>query len=450
MGAFGAALYAKSLQLQTSSLLELPALKSFTHSAQTATCGKCTNQCTLTINTFPGGGRFISGNQLRARSGRQSIEGTAQPFRLQVEPDSLPAVGARPPGQDRYCPWGSTCLRTSPSGTRFLRSLGYQVVLSDPSSMELYNRGRYSIPSDTVCYPAKLIHGHIENLLDRGSELIFYPCLTYNFDEKKGDNHFNCPVVAYYPELLRANVTRLADVRFLYPYFGLHRPRDFVKKAYAYFREFVPELTAAGGHAPPPSTGTAPTTPGRTRSAPRARGRSATREEHGLQDGGSRRQALPHRPGDQPRYRPHDLLLRHRRAHGGLRVRSGGAGKGATSSTSGPITPACTMQPNIALRREDTELVQLVSFGCGLDAITTDEVREIMEVGRQALHPDQNRRDQQFRRGEDPDTEPPGRHRRAKRGKTMSHTENQSHPVLYPGDEKDAYDPAAHYAAHPL
>ena len=103
----------------------------------------------------------------------------------------------------------------------FFHSLQMNVVISDLSSRALYAKGQYSVPSDTACYPAKLMHGHIENLLDQGVDTIFYPCMSYNFDEQKGDNHFNCPVVAYYPELLASNVEKLKSVRYLYPYLNL-------------------------------------------------------------------------------------------------------------------------------------------------------------------------------------------------------------------------------------
>ena len=98
-----------------------------------------------------------------------------------------------------------------------------------------------------MCYPAKLLHGHVEALVEAGVDAIFYPCMPYNFDEGAGDNNYNCPVVAYYPELLAANVPELKQVRYLYPYFGLHRPRDMERKAGEwFFNEFqVPKREAA-------------------------------------------------------------------------------------------------------------------------------------------------------------------------------------------------------------
>ena len=110
----------------------------------------------------------------------------------------------------------------------FFHSLGFdRGRFADISSRQLYAKGQYSIPSDTACYPAKLMHGHIENLLDKGVDTIFYPCLTYNFDEEKGDNHYNCPVVAYYPELLaRQHREAARQIRYLYPYLRSHRAQN--------------------------------------------------------------------------------------------------------------------------------------------------------------------------------------------------------------------------------
>ena len=87
--------------------------------------------------------------------------------------------------------------------------LGFNVVTSDDSSQKLFIKGQSTIPSDTICYPAKLVHGHIRNLIKKGVKTIFYPAMTKNIDESLGDKNFNCPVVAYYPELLRANNEKL-------------------------------------------------------------------------------------------------------------------------------------------------------------------------------------------------------------------------------------------------
>ena len=106
-------------------------------------------------------------------------------------------------------PFCLNMLENLPFWYTFFTRLGFEVVLSPESSRALYSYGQHTIPSDTVCYPAKIIHGHIEKLLEMDVDAIFYPCLPYNFDEGKGDNHYNCPVVAYYPELIEANVSGL-------------------------------------------------------------------------------------------------------------------------------------------------------------------------------------------------------------------------------------------------
>lgn len=95
----------------------------------------------------------------------------------------------------------------------FFTTLGYEVIVSPPSTRNLYLRGQATIPSDTVCYPAKLMHGHIDALLRMGADTIFYPCMSYNFDEHLSDNHFNCPLVAYYPEVAAANIRALGRVK---------------------------------------------------------------------------------------------------------------------------------------------------------------------------------------------------------------------------------------------
>ena len=98
-----------------------------------------------------------------------------------------------------------------PMWTAVFSSLGFEVVSSGMSSKAIYEKGQFTIPSDTACYPAKIMHGHIEKLCEMGCDTIFYPRLTWNLDEKfynmpSGDNHYNCPVVAYYSELLRGNM----------------------------------------------------------------------------------------------------------------------------------------------------------------------------------------------------------------------------------------------------
>ena len=127
-------------------------------------------------------------------------------------------------------PFGLNMYENLPFWFEFFTRLNFEVVLSPESSRKLYLKGQHTIPSDTVCYPAKLLHGHVEALVEEGVDAIWYPCMSYNNDEGIGDNHYNCPVVAYYPELLAANVPLLKQTKFLNPYVGLWRHKDFEKR----------------------------------------------------------------------------------------------------------------------------------------------------------------------------------------------------------------------------
>lgn len=115
----------------------------------------------------------------------------------------------------------------------FFTALGFEVVASPKSTRELYLLGQHTIPSDTICYPAKILHGHIESLINSGIRTIFYPCLTYYFDEGQSDNHYNCPIVAYYPEVIRSNIPSVKSINYICANLGLHRKEDFKKKIFS-------------------------------------------------------------------------------------------------------------------------------------------------------------------------------------------------------------------------
>ncbi|WP_368184184.1 acyl-CoA dehydratase activase, partial [Anaerotruncus rubiinfantis] len=244
MGAYGAALYAKELGLAESTLISAADLREFVHTSKSAICQHCTNHCNLTVNSFGKGKKFISGNRCERPLGNFTVDTLPNLYRykLQKIKELAPVRGRR--GKIGL-PLGLNMLENVPFWHAFFSDLGFEVVLSDISTRETYTKGQFSIPSDTVCYPAKLLHGHIENLLEKGVTDIFYPCLTYNFDEEKGDNHYNCPVVAYYPELLRANVAELSQepVNFIYPHVGIHIPRKMGEKLYGELWKSFPTLT---------------------------------------------------------------------------------------------------------------------------------------------------------------------------------------------------------------
>ena len=379
MGAFGAALAAKALRLERSSLLSAEELNTFQHSARPLTCNGCTNHCSLTVNTFDGGRRFISGNRCSKPLGGKKHP---LPDLIKYKYDKLRAMEGRGNGtgiRGRIgIPFGLNTYENLPFWYEFFTRLNFEVVLSPESSRQLYIKGQRTIPSDTVCYPAKLLHGHVLSLLEQKVDAIFYPCMSYNFDEGVSDNCYNCPVVAYYPDLIAANLPQLKGMRYLHPYFGLHRPHDFEKRAAAYFQaEFdVPrrETVAAAKAA--------------------YRAYDAYKED-------LRRTADEYIAYARERDLP-IMVVAGRPYHMDPEVNHGIneliSGFGFVLITEDSVAYHMDKQPRTVLNQwtyharmynaaryvctqEDMELIQLVSFGCGVDAITGDEMRSILEEG---------------------------------------------------------------------
>ncbi len=231
MGAYGAALYAKTNSNGQSTLINPEELKHFSHEANVVNCGLCNNNCKLTVNIFDNNRKFIGGNRcerpIKTKSNKPKYN--IFDYKLSLLQEYKPVKGKR--GRIGI-PMGLNMYELLPFWHTFFTELGFEVITSPTSNRDLYLKGQHTIPSDTVCFPAKLMHGHIDYLLENKVETIFYPCLSYNINEGKGDNHFNCPVVAYYPEVIKANVPGIEDVRFIYDYLGIHREKSFIKKMY--------------------------------------------------------------------------------------------------------------------------------------------------------------------------------------------------------------------------
>ena len=379
MGAFGAALAARDLHLERSALLGPQALEKFTHTAKPATCGLCTNHCALTVNTFDGGRRFLSGNRCSRPLGE---EPSRQPDLMRYKYQKLRALHGKGQGSGIRgrigIPFGLNMYENLPFWFELLTRLNFEVVLSPESSRKLYIKGQRTIPSDTVCYPAKLLHGHMEALVEAGVDAILYPCMPYNFNEGVSDNNYNCPVVAYYPELLAANVPELKQTRYLYPYFGLHRPKDFEKHAARWFAdEFqVPKKE--------------------TVAAVKAAYAAYDAYKEDLREMGRRYIDQARREG-----RP-ILVVCGRPYHMDPEINHGIndliTSYGFVLVTEDAVAYLEDKAPRHVLNQwtyharmynaaryvctqPDMEVIQLVSFGCGIDAITGDEMRSILEGG---------------------------------------------------------------------
>ena len=380
MGAFGAALHGRSLveKGHKSSLLSRQELLEFTQKTQNVQCNGCTNHCQLTVSTFAGGRRLISGNRCE-----KPVTGKTAQDDLNLYAYKQKMLAGYKPGPAVRGTIGiPLCLNMYellPFWHAFFTSLGFAVVTSPVSTRAMYIKGQASIPSDTVCFPAKLAHGHIRALADMGIKTIFYPCMSYNIDEHLGDNHYNCPVVAYYPEVLAVNCPELADVTFINEFVGLHRPKDFKKKMYEIMNRYFPgikrgevERAADMGYAE------------YNAHMQRLRDKgaeiiAAARAE------GKRIVVLAGRPyhvDPEVNHGIDALLCRH----------------GAAVITEDSVAWHEEKFPTTVLNQwtyhsrlyaaakycttqKDMDLVQLVSFGCGVDAITTDETREILHEG---------------------------------------------------------------------
>ncbi|MDM0450837.1 acyl-CoA dehydratase activase-related protein [Clostridium perfringens] len=232
MGAYGCALYAKRKNLKESKIISKEDLESFTHKSKIAKCGLCTNRCNLTINIFNDGEKYISGNRCEKPTGNKKSKSI--PNMYQYKYKKLREYESLDEGKRGTIglPMVLNMYENIPLWATFFKELGFKVVLSDESNKKMYLKGQHTIPSDTVCYPAKLAHGHIENLISKNIEYIFYPCMSYNFDEGISDNCFNCPVVAYYPELLKTNVKELNSNNFMMEYLSLNNKKLLSKQLY--------------------------------------------------------------------------------------------------------------------------------------------------------------------------------------------------------------------------
>lgn len=378
MGAFGAALFAKENEKpEGSKILNKEQLDNFSYQTRHANCQGCTGHCNLTILTFSDKSVFVSGNKCEKGAGRKPHSNKLNLHaykRNQIKELAQETEGAK--GKVGL-PLSLVMYEQLPLWKTFFEKLGFGVLVSPESTRSLYRHGQKTIPSDTACYPAKLMHGHVDFLIKNNVDFIFYPSESYNIDEKRSTNHFNCPVVAYYGELIKKNDPRLSDDNFLDPFIDINTNKlaintlyDCLKK-YNFSKKDIKEAYSAGLLA----------------------------FKH------SKEELLKHGQEviDEARKENKQIIvLAGRPYHVDNEINHGidklldSLDVAVLSEDSLPFkfNPIRTHVLNqwtyharlydaaeYVSHQDDMEIVHLVSFGCGVDAITSDEVRRILEKG---------------------------------------------------------------------
>ncbi|MDD4125153.1 MAG: acyl-CoA dehydratase activase [Eubacteriales bacterium] len=383
MGAYGAALYAQAHYdgKKRSAVLTKEELKAFRHEVKAITCNGCGNHCKLTVNTFGGKDVYIAGNRcdkpLNLPQGDEKYNLYAyknkllDKYRKNERVPGKPTIGI---------PMGLNMYELLPFWVTFFGCLGFNTMVSPVSTRKLYLNGQHTIPSDTVCYPAKLMHGHIEALLNENADAVFYPDMSYNIDEGLGDNHYNCPVVAYYPQVLKANIKALNQTKFICDFIGLHRRKAFPSHIKAVLDKYFKPISMSEIKK---ASETAYEAYDAYMRAVREKGDeylAAAKEKH-----------LP------------VIVLAGRPYHIDPEINHGIddliCKLGAVVLTEDSVSQKIKKFPTAVLNQwtyhsrlyaaakyvaecpfdMDINLVQLVSFGCGVDAITADEARSIVE-----------------------------------------------------------------------
>ena len=402
MGAYGAALLARDRagKTGTSGLLSREKIDNLQVKHTNVHCGRCSNNCLLTINDFGEGHRFITGNRCEkgAGAGKRSKNDAPNLFEyknkllfdrpvLSEEEATRGTVGI---------PRALNMYENYPFWHAFFTKLGFRVVLSDQTNGKTYEAGIESMPSESVCYPAKLSHGHIMNLIAKDPDFIWMPCIRWERKEDEGaTNHYNCPIVMSYPQALELNVDELGEgtkVEFLDPFIPYDKKSELKRRLYELISE-QREKDAAEGR-------------GRVRGAHITRAEIDEAVNAAWQADVDFHNAM-HRKGDEAlrwieEHDAHGIVLAGRPYHNDPEinhaipelVHSFGFAVLTEDSVAHKMLPERPIRvvdqwmfhsrlyraARFVATRNDLDLIQLFSFGCGLDALTTDEVQEILEA----------------------------------------------------------------------
>lgn len=237
MGAYGIALLGMERKQNTSSVLSKQDLINFKMETKSYRCHGCGNSCLITMQIFPDGNRYYTGNRCERGIGKHIDKEEKAPNIYQYKYHRLfdyykPLTNAT---RGRIgIPRVLNMYEDFPFWFTFFTALGFEVVLSGKSSAQLYCKGMSTIPSDSLCYPGKLVHGHIMDLIEKGITTIFYPCIPYNIKDPlhASDNNYNCPIVASYAENIRANmdILRQKNIQFLQPFLPLNDKKSMIKR----------------------------------------------------------------------------------------------------------------------------------------------------------------------------------------------------------------------------
>ena len=388
MGAYGMALIAKE-QFETnmdmeyhSTITKLEDLDKLDIKITHTRCNGCENHCKLTINTFSNGKRYISGNRCEKGAGvvtnNQKLPNLVK-YKYERLFSYTPLSEKEATRGTIGIPRVLNMYEDYPFWFTFLTNLGFRVIISEKSTRKTYEKGIESMPSESVCYPAKLSHGHIESLIEQGIKTIFYPCIPYSRKEyEKADNHYNCPIVISYSEVLKNNVENLKrdDIKFLNPFLPFDT-QNLVKKILELdeFKEYKftkKELTIAAEKAEAEYQ--------KFKDDIRKKGTETVKylEEHNLK--GIVLAGRPYHIDPEINHGIDTLITSL-----GLAVLTEDSVSDKTE-VKRPLRVVDQWVFHARLyaaadfvgKHDNLELIQLNSFGCGVDAVTTDQIEEIL------------------------------------------------------------------------
>lgn len=381
MGAFGAALIARehySEGYQTS-MLNLEQITNLQFETSMAKCKGCTNNCRLTINKFTGGRQYISGNRCERGLGRAKKEnGAPNLFDYKLKRyfsyESLPANEAK--RGTVGIPRVLNMYENYPFWFTFFTKLGFRVVLSPVSNRKIYELGIESIPSESECYPAKLAHGHVSWLIKQKVDFIFYPALFYERDEfHDANNHYNCPIVTSYSENIKNNVEEIGrgEVAFRNPFMSFKSLQTVTEALTREFQELP--ITAVMDAAEAAWTELAA-----ARQDMRDKGEEVLRYLEANHKRGIVLAGRPYHVDPEINHGIPELITSY-----DIAVLT----EDSVSHLAAPERPLIVSDQwmyhsrlyaaaSFVKTRDDLDLIQLNSFGCGLDAVTTDQVNDIL------------------------------------------------------------------------